>query len=490
MRDSKLFAIIYQLSDKEIALIKKKLKQEAGKYAFSLFVIFIELKQTEISKEEIFYRVFKKKYTKNNDMQLRNEMKRLIDKIEKICVLQMIQDDIRQNEVLQLNYKLQWYKKLSLTDEFSTVLDQISIQLKNTENYSELFNTHFSFVDLLRNLNANLRYNAIQVAAIYEQCEAAFYKSTTIAYKKLLYLKRYKNQMNRLAMFDFIKADWQEDELLKIDTSKYNTLQSKYYDVLNINAKLIENKKIADIVFVLPFLEELEKQRTANKNAFTTEYLNTLFCVATNLSYGGEFEQADIYFNKLFVVATKDNFANYVHALFDYATNLNKLKQYEKGLQVLNSIDKTVLQQNQIWQTFYDAKILMCYIGLKDIVSLYALMQKKSSEKSPFQKIYNRFGICCVHILNNNFSEAEKEMSNIIRTKLLNVTLYEFVPLTDFFQFVLKQYAKYNHASLIPEKIKNEIKMQMFAIETQMFERIKGYFPYLIFVELLNLKQL
>ena len=106
MKDLITVRIIHALNEQQEKLISIALKQEKRQSLLQLFKWLINTKNdVEISKSEIFLKLFKKKWTKENDFLLRNELKLLKDKIEEIYIQEETKE-LPENYINQLKLKL------------------------------------------------------------------------------------------------------------------------------------------------------------------------------------------------------------------------------------------------------------------------------------------------------------------------------------------------------------------------------------------------
>ena len=141
MKDLITVRIIHALNEQQEKLISIALKQEKRQSLLQLFKWLINTKNdVEISKSEIFLKLFKKKWTKENDFLLRNELKLLKDKIEEIYIQEETKE-LPENYINQLKLKL--YHQLKITDEYQSIFKKISNY--NTE-HNEIYFSASRFV--------------------------------------------------------------------------------------------------------------------------------------------------------------------------------------------------------------------------------------------------------------------------------------------------------------------------------------------------------
>ena len=119
--------LISALNEPQHTLVLQKLKVEKRNSLFVLYKLLAIKKEEEtIDKSTIFFKVFKKKWTKEADYLLRNELKLLKDKIEEI----IIESKLKQYQsTIEDKIKLDFYRDLKMTDEFSNLYNQFMKKL-------------------------------------------------------------------------------------------------------------------------------------------------------------------------------------------------------------------------------------------------------------------------------------------------------------------------------------------------------------------------
>jgi hypothetical protein len=146
MKDLRLTRLILALSKTDIQLLKKQLKINNNKIYLVLFTAFEQLKITELSRDEIYLRVYKKKWNTKLDAAFRTDLSRLADFIEDILIQQRLIQRIKNDNRFYEEEKLLLYNELLLDKEskqqYQLIIDNESIQteIKNliTINYSDL----------------------------------------------------------------------------------------------------------------------------------------------------------------------------------------------------------------------------------------------------------------------------------------------------------------------------------------------------------------
>ena len=106
MKDSKLYTIIDSLKGNQLNLLEKSLKDDKRKSLYLLFQLLKKSGTLNIDREALFYKLFKKKYTTENDYVLRNEMRLLVEKIESILIKEQLENLFEKDKIFQLRQQL------------------------------------------------------------------------------------------------------------------------------------------------------------------------------------------------------------------------------------------------------------------------------------------------------------------------------------------------------------------------------------------------
>ena len=140
--------IIFALNTEQIKLITTQLKLEKRQTLFALYKLLMQKKEeTAINKSEIFIKLFKKKWTKEIDYLLRNELKLLKDKIEEIIIEK--QFSIHPEEMKE-KIKLDFYHNLKITDEFMQLHKNYTAKKIKQYEYQKAIDYNVVFADFAR----------------------------------------------------------------------------------------------------------------------------------------------------------------------------------------------------------------------------------------------------------------------------------------------------------------------------------------------------
>ena len=96
----------------------------------------------------------------------------------------------------------------------------------------------------------------------------------------------------------------------------------------------------------------------------------------------------------------------------------------------------------------------------------------------PFEKIYYRLCQCNAYIMQHEYELAYSEISNLLRSKLMNEIDTDYLPATALISFLLNAIFKNGKLKLTPTQLKQfeQLRLQH---ETEQFPYLKHYSPYL-----------
>ena len=89
MKDLRVSRLIISLNEVEIDIVLSILKENKQKTYLLLFTAIEQLKTTSLTKEEIYLRVYKKKWSTKLDANFRTDLSRLADFIENCLVIEL-----------------------------------------------------------------------------------------------------------------------------------------------------------------------------------------------------------------------------------------------------------------------------------------------------------------------------------------------------------------------------------------------------------------
>lgn len=479
MKDLLTIRIVSALKEGFNEHVLIQLKQEKRKTLALLYKwIRSKSEEEEWNRAEIYLRLFKKKWTKENDYLLRNELKLLKDKIENYYVLKH-----QENYLQDINekIKIEFYKEIKIADEFvlnyKNFIDAKLNQLElndcltysfyyagfiriNTPNYQEraklLSDNLVFFEDTLHQYisQQKAKFNLMQSHVLFQQ-------------------KQHHNKENKIH-FEYAS--------LNINTIDYQNVLSDYYIAyanayVNFDSSTIEAwENVYDLLKKIP-------------NSFKdiqSEYCFTLSNLATICSIRLDFEKADYFFNILFTTIDLDIVYQNIATSLNYITNLNKLQKYSSAeTQLLKLIQRfgTAIKKYSQYRT--QEIVVACY--LYDSQKLGKLLAVDFETLQPFERIFYRLFYCIYCLKEEQFELAYTEIQNLQRSKLINEIDSHFNLIADFFSVCIKYLNTFENIKEDSGKSKNQFKKLNKEIVESDIPMLLNYAPYLWMKERMKL---
>ena len=471
MKDSKLYTIIDALKGSQLSLVEKQLKQDKRKTLSILFQLLQKSNLTIIDKEVLFYKTFKKKYTTANDYVLRNEMRLLVEKIESVLIKEQVEKLLEKDKIFQLKQQLLLYKNLDLFEIYEETWKEAKALALEQYQYQEVLDLnadYFEFAQFhIRNYKERLE---IFDKLIDENILYTNYFFT----QQQAYISFIEGNANKL------RLEYQTKQFTKISTEeatielkKFSSYVNEYYTLVG---KWFPQQSKGKTVILLNALTVLEK---CNKDSFLykQEHLRILNLIATDFSMSADFENANIYFEKLFAEIPGSQFHNKAYYLYNYAINLTKLNQHEKALAIIDDAEKHIKTSNEFLKDKYQLLKVICYLFTNNTEQLKKVIPTDFSVLLPEQRVYFRFVNSIYHIINKEYDLAFEEINNLLRSKLINEIDIHFLSVAKFFKNVLNEIQKENTMKLSANSLK-KITQQASTIDTTEPSIITNYMPY------------
>jgi hypothetical protein len=478
MKDLLTVRIIFALESDFLNYLITELKQDKRQTLLQLLKLLLSKRDDDdIDRATVSNKIFKKKWTKENDYLLRNELKLLKDKIEEIYIkfstskyIKNIEDKIR----------LDFYKQIKISDEYLQVYKNYQNKQLQQLNLHNAIENSFEYADYIRintsnyeeraklmeeNMNAieeNLmKYFSIQQAKVY-----------TLQAHLLFQKKQLSNQKNTI---HFEYHDIQVPA--KSQESAFNDYCLAYANAyVNFDTSTIEQWEEVYTLF-----QKIDDHYTR----YDEEKCLTLSNLATICSIRNQYQKSEIYFKLLFEQIpeniTKKNMAIYLN----YITNFNKLKMYAEATEQLKIAEKIfgkLIRKTAQFRT----QELVAAVYLNDIAKLKKLMTIDFETLQPFERIFYRLFYCIYFIQEEQFEMAFVEIQNLQRSKLINETDRHFELIADYFYVCIKYLNNKPLDKKISQKIRNEIMLSNQKIIDSKIPMLINYSPYLWMQEKVN----
>lgn len=421
--------IISALNKKDILLISDYLKQEKRKSLFKLFQLLLnERENIKLDRAKIFQKLFKQKLTKSNDYLLRNELKLLKDKMEDAYIANKTAETmLRQKN----NLKLEWYRHLKITDEYTEILNtQYEFNKQHFRHDNTLYNS-FIYADFIRINTSNYAERLRLMQENLSHFETTFHQYITEQYSIWCLMKSHV-LLQQKQMDNTHKTASFRHETLHIKTEDYRNYLTEYY-LAYANAYCnFDTSTIAEWENIYALL-----LKNPDNEIIESEKCYTLGNLATICSIRNQFEKADFYFSELFNSLPEAITSQNMALTFNYITNLNKLKFHELARAKMQNAIVVFGNKIKTFSQFRTQQIVAaCYlVNTKELGSLLAV---DFETLQPFERIFYRLFYCIYFIQLEDFELAFTEIQNLQRSKLMKEIDTHYELIADYFYVSIK----------------------------------------------------
>jgi len=383
----------------------------------------------EITKDEIFKRIFKKKRNQTNDHLLRNELSILKRKLESFIV-KHAQSDVSENNIYYSHYTLgQWCIKKGLTELASYYCD------KAKKLAGE--------VDSARGL---LQINKLRLQIIQYSKSDYHLKLRSLEELRSDHIHYLKNLVaEEIGFADFIEAGAYKlaSNLRKTDKSFKNTQDFKT-NVESSKSKIASYYHFKSLGYSQQgkaAIEQLNKallilQEQTEIHNLDAERLTCLSAIAMEYALLGELKKSRETYRSIIINSSFQFFAARNAVLFNYCTTLIKLKQYKEALVYIEQLEKEELEPI-VQERIYTMKC-NCYIFLEDVKKLKSILPQKLQSYDVSVRAYYRFLFTIYYLIKDEEELAERELVNIKNMKGFNET--DYTPLLNLFEKYVETY--------------------------------------------------
>ena len=112
MKELRIFRLIMRLSVEENEYLVSILKDKKHKLFLSLFNAIVQTKSVQYTREELFLRIYKKKWTLKHDAAFRTDLSRLADFIENYLIEERLKKRIKTDLKLVEEERLNLYLEI------------------------------------------------------------------------------------------------------------------------------------------------------------------------------------------------------------------------------------------------------------------------------------------------------------------------------------------------------------------------------------------
>lgn len=482
MKELLTVRIVQALDNNLIKEILAALKNEKRKTLLLLFKWILENKETEFLKREIvFEKLFIKKWTKESDYLLRNELKLLKDKIEEIYIA------IEHKQIskeFKNNCRLKLYNQLKITDEYQTVFTKIVEDNKLHHQHYNNIEISFDYAHFIRlnipNYEDRLKL-MIANQLLYEQSLDAYVSEK---HSKHCLMQSHMLFQQKQADNKPIDTEFKHD-IICTDTLKFKTAFTNYHIAYANAYKNYDTSTILEWENIYELLKNIPDSATDMQ----TEYSFTLGNLATICSIRTEYKKSDYYFSILFRTLPTSVTQQNVALTLNYITNLNKLKEYQRCKQAMQQAIQLFGNKIRSFSQFKTQEIVVaCY--LEDVEQLGKLLAINFESLQPFERIFYRFFYCIYFLQKEDYELALLEIQNLQRSKLMNEIDTHFGEIAQFLYVSIKHINTHGFQTKIPKKCLTEIEKANQKIIKANIPMFLNYAPYLWMKEKLHLDEI
>ncbi|MFN8267742.1 MAG: hypothetical protein U0T31_07045 [Chitinophagales bacterium] len=474
MKEIRLVQLIHALSSSDIDFVKTQIKAQQNKMYLPLFTAIHLLIQTPFNREEIYLRVYKKKWTPKGDAIFRTDQSRLADFIEDILIQKRWKAQIKNDEEWQQEERINLYLDLKLFKEAEYVYNEISTAVSYSFSGKNRINDKYA--DYLMKSHLPLKEKERLMGVITKNYLQNSQQEAEIRQAKSWYLKCMHNYYHKQLTNTFFEEIVVE-EVLKIADEFVN--EEAKLIILNGIAYLKIDSPATDIS--LHIYEETVRLATILVNyhpRFLHYKAKALHLIGTRYSILGDFKNGNKYFEQAIIIIPKEQYLNYKTIFLNYATNCSKQKQFAKAIELIHLLEEEAARDSKL-KTECAIRSLSCYLFMENAPAIHALVNSQDYNLiQPHEKIYFRLCQCNAFLMENEFEFAHSEITNLLRSKLMQEIDVNFIPATELMNFMIAAVFKNGKIKLTPAQVQRYEKVKA-ALNIQQFPYLRHYSPFL-----------
>ena len=474
MKDLRLTRLILALSITDTEYLKQQLKLNSNRFYLLLFTAIEQLSNIELTRDEIYLRVYKKKWNAKLDATFRTDLSRLADFIEDTLIQQRLLKRIKEDIHFYEEEKLNLYTDLKLDKESEV---QYLFIINDNSIYPEHKNTMSkNFADTIVRNNMLLKVKLNLIDKIQKDFNKQSFVISEIQQSNEWLLKcifnYYYKQINGI-FFEEIDIT----KLLLLADS-FNDTEAKFNILNGISYLKIDSKSNDINITVYENAVELASILVQKNPNYFHKQLKALHLIGTRYSILGNFEKGNIYFENAIQILPKNQFKNYKTIILNYATNCSKLKQFDKSIQLIQLLDDEASTDAKL-KVECCIRSLSCYLFMDNAKAIHQLVISQDySTIQPHEKIYFRLCQCLAFLMENEYDLANSEINNLMRSKLLNEIDADFLPATELINFMITAIFRNGNFKFSVTQSK-QFEALKIKIGINQFPYLQHYSPYL-----------
>ncbi len=436
------------LSKKEKKEFEVRLKHHSR---VSLLPLYLELSENEVpTKESLFISFAQKKYRKENDYLLRNELRLLSKEIEMfltemearnrfanndICVRMWLLERMLEHHRIH-EFELEWKELMKIAelkaDTFSAMqLSKIysEYRLKHTEINAAEIEMHLSLL--------NTQNEAIHLYLDEELSETIIKQNFLIANMRAINAKVDENKKSLIKL--------PVKQLKQI--IEYNHLKAKSYLIRGI-------EKINLLIELIKLHEKTSKYRSRSPHELSNIYGN----IGLEYFLQKNYSKANDYYNKA-IAAVKDDVPN-LGLLYNYAINTMMLGKY-KTMQNIYANYKNEIEQSDKTKHRFRYFAAISFLLDNNHNKAFNLLENDLLKRPAHEYYYYRIVYAMVYFDSKEYLLAERELNNILQSIRKNKNaVFEDKNLVMVFLRLVQVVFKFSNTSSYQKKL-NEISQKI-----------------------------
>ena len=458
--------ICHQLNEKQVRSMKKILMEDKRSASLKLFNLIKGLPPKDISKEDLYQKLYGTAYEASRDYLLRNELRLLRQKLDKFLLQKSMEHLLDEDEVFRQRMTLQAYKHFKLYDLFFEGFEKAEAAAEESFRFGEALELQNWYLDLAYQHQFSTVRN-------YEE-KAAFFSATSEKARQTLS----KLLVSQWRIGEFYQAlecyylrllgqtpacEFPDKKTISFELEALDHPLSLYYHHRTIAFYTEGRERLSHFLKAYKALQT----HTPKDKHIADLLINILLGIGRTLQQLGDFAQADLYLSKAFndYASEIPNLASREKLYANYIINLLNIGEYEKTLSVLHQLQKEVSGSGyaQYWYSIYK---LTAYIGLRKTAEIKQGLPANYTAIPLQHRIYFRIISSIYFYLTGELEWAYKEAYNLLHTKLAEEYGKEQLAITElletFFQFI----DKYSNLKQLPAKESKKLEQKLNSIDT------------------------
>lgn len=384
--------------------------------------LFYALKENS-EKEYVFFKVYKKKYSPENDYLLRAEKKILKKKIESFIYANS-NKVTRYNKGYSIFYEMcRWCYKNDLLGAAHKYIQKSYQLASEDQDLADLIKINRLWFLILFQLNIPLKEKSKSLNERLKVKEQLIRKQATEEFRHLQFLESSIEKLNIYIGKDYIEKPLEKELNLVFEDNETAISSYFYHKTLAFKNSTVdpisELKKAIEIFEKTPDFYFKSTEKIAIEGALATEYSKR-----NQLKEAFEVYEKLIHYPQLYESIASPS----IH--FNYISTLLKGENYHKAEEVL------IILENRHPQFANNAQFLSMkvntYLFLEDVSKLKSAFKQKQIIADNNVKTYYRFLQYLYYLLKGDLDIAEREIANIKKSKIAKESA--FYPLIDVFK--------------------------------------------------------